>query len=241
MKLVCVLAVHNEEAYLPYSLGPLGELGCLVVVVLDRCVDASEKLVKRHLRNVELVFKDSGCWKNSCAEAKSLGCDVAKKFGADLILMTDADVLLDVEAVQKAKCTLESSDYQVVVLPYGQYSLFGSFMSRVSNEAQNLFASLTRKLKIHPVRFGIYLGKADAVRLEDKTSEFDYLQKNVKTTWVPTKSLHLRPRLDVLSQMEHGVARTEMSQHNLMKALIFSISTFQPFTLAGYLKAKMKK
>jgi len=147
MNLVCVLAVHNEEKYLPYSLGSLRELGCLVVVVLDRCVDSSEKLVRRHLRNVEVVFKRDTLWRNPCAEAKWLGCEVAKELGANLILMSDADVLLDVEAIQKAKCVLESSGYEIVVFPYKQYSLYGSFLSRVSNQIQNLFGFVSRKLK----------------------------------------------------------------------------------------------
>jgi len=240
-KLVCVLAVHNEEKYLPYSLGPLGELGCLVVVVLDRCVDASEKLVRRHLRNVELVFKDGNCWRNPCAEAKSLGCDVAKKLGADLILMADADVLLDVEAVQKAKRVSESSRYEIVVLPYRQYSLYGSFLSRILNQVQNLFGFVSRKLKIQPVRFGVYLGKANVVCLEDFASEYDVLQQKARTTWVHSKGLHLRPRLDIRSQMAHGLARAKRPQYSWLKVILFSLFTFQPFTLVGYLKAKTKQ
>jgi len=241
MKLVCVLAVYNEENYLPYSLGPLRKLGCLVVVVLDRCVDSSEKLVRRHLRNIELVFKDGNCWGNACAEAKSLGCDVAKKLGADLILMVDADVLLDVEALQKGKRILESSKYDIVVLPYKQYSLYGSFLSKILNQIQNLFGFVSRKLKIQPVRSGIYVGKAHAVCLEDFMSEYDVLQQKTRTTWLYSKGLHLRPRLDIRSQMAHGLARAKRPQYSWLKVIIFSLFTFQPFTVVGYLKAKTKK
>jgi len=240
-KLVCVLAVHNEENYLPYSLMPIKELNSQTVVVLDRCVDSSEKLVRRHIENAELVFKEDSHWKNPCAEAKSLGCNVAKKLGADLILVTDADVLLDVKAVQKARTLLQSSDYQIIALPYRAYSLYGSFMSRILNEIQNLFAFVGRRLQIHPGRFGVYVGKANAICLEDFASEYDVLQQNVRTTWIHSKGLHLRPRLDIQSQIKHGVARAKRPQYSWLKVLIFSLFTFQPFTLVGYLKGKMKK
>jgi len=241
-KLVCVLAVHNEEEYLPYSLGPLRELGCLVVAVLDRCVDSSGKLIKRYVENVEVVFKETASWKNSyAAEAKNLGCDVAKELGADMILMTDADVLLDVDAVQKARSILASSNNQIVVLPYWQYSLFASPISRILNGIQNLFASINRKLKIHPVCFGVYVGEADVMCLEDVPSEYDVLQHKVRTTWINTKGLHLRPRLNVASQIKRGEARATRPKYTLLKVMISSLFILQPFVLVGYLKAKIKK
>lgn len=219
----------------------LRQLNCQTVAVLDRCTDASGKLIRQHLKNVEMIFKEAGCWNNACAEAKSVGCDVAKELGADLILIADADILLDVEAIQKAKLILESSDCQVVVLPYWQYSLYGSTLSKISNQIQNLFAFIGRRLKIHPVRFGLYIGKADAINIDDVPSEYDNLQEKVKTIWVPTKSLHLRPRLDIENQIKHGMARAERPQYSWLRVIVFSLFTFQPFTLVGYLQAKMKR
>ena len=241
MKLVCVLAVHNEEDYLPYSLPSIRELDSQVVVVLDRCVDSSEKIIRRHIKNTHFVLKQSSCWKDSCSEAKSLGCNVARELGANLILITDADVLLDVNAVQKAQTILSSSDCQLVVLPYWQYSLYGSFLSKLANKIQNLFARINRKMKIHPVRFGIYVGKADILYLDDTPSQFSFLQEKVRTRWIHTKSLHLRPRLDIASQIQHGRARARLPQYSWLKVILFSIFTFQPFTLVGYLKGKMGK
>ena len=188
----------------------------------------------------DIVFKNHNVWKNPCAEAKNWACERAKELGCDLILMTDADVLLDVECVEKAKSLLDSSN-QIVVLPYSQYSLFSSFMSKVSNQIQNLFASLNRRLKIQPIRFGVYIGKADVISLEDCLSEYDRLQQKVKTTWIPTKNLHLRPRIDIKSQIAHGIARANLHQYSWLKVIIFSVFTFQPFTLIGYWKGKMKK
>jgi len=241
MKLFCVLAVHNEQKYLPYTLESLKKLDCPVVVVLDRCLDSSENLIKRHIQKVKFVFKDVSHWKNSCAEAKSLGCDIAKKLGANLILITDADISLDVEAIQKAKRILESSKYDIIVLPYKQYSLYGSFMSRISNQIQNLFTSINRKLRMQPIRFGIYIGKANSINLEDFVSEYDVLQQKVSTTWIQSKNLHLRPKLDIASQIKRGIARQQLPQYTWLKMLISSLFTFQPFTLVGYFKGKTKK
>ena len=240
-KLVCVLAVHNEENYLPYSLAAINELDNQIVVVLDRCTDSSEKLIRRHVKNANVVLKERGSWKNPCAEAKSLGCDLAKELGADMILVTDADVLLDINAVQKTKSLLASSNHQIVALPYRQYSLYGSPISRILNEIQNLFGFVNRKLKIHPVRFGIYVGRANVIHLADAPSEYDVLQQKAKTVWIPTKSLHLRPRMGIESQIDHGLARAKLPQYSWLKVMLFSVFTFQPFTVVGYLKGKMKR
>jgi len=100
---------------------------------------------------------------------------------------------------------------------------------------------VSRKLRIQPVRYGVYMGKANAVCLEDSASEYDVLQQKTRTTWIRSKGLHLRPRLDVRSQMAHGLARARRPQYSWLKVIIFSLFTFQPFTVVGYLKAKTKK
>lgn len=238
-KLFCVLVMHNEEKFLPYSIPSLLELGCMVVVVLDRCTDSSEAFIRQHLKKVDFVFKDSVCWVNSCAEAKQLGCARAKELGADYILVSDADIMLDTIALQKAVSILESSDYQIIVLSYWQYSLFGSLFNRIANKTQNLFALVTRRFGFHPVRFGLYIGKADAINIEDVPSEYDVLQEKAKTMWLQTKSLHLRPRFDRESQLHRGYARAGLPQYNLFKVILTSFLLLQPFTLAGYLKRKI--
>lgn len=157
--LCCVLAVHNEEKYLPYSLQSISDLGCKVVVVLDRCSDSSETIVNHCLSNAEIFCKQRSEWSYSCAEAKRVGCEIAKKMGAKIILMSDADVIIDVHAVKKGLELI--SVFGCVAFGYKQYSLFGSVFLRIVDEIQNLFNNVSHKLGVHPLKSGIYLVRAE--------------------------------------------------------------------------------
>lgn len=237
-KIVCVLVVHNEENYLPYSIPSLVELGCKVVVILDRCNDSSEGYIRTYLRNSSIFIKVESKWDNSLAEAKSVGCDIAKILGADLILMSDADIELDVDEVKKA--IRLTSDFPILVLTYKDYSLFGSAFFRIIDEAHNLFGRIVRKLGIQPVRFGIYIVRAENAYIEDKESEYDYLQQKNKTTWVATKTRHLRPRWNISSQIHRGICRARLPQYSFLKLAFNSFLLFQPFTIVGFMKEKFR-
>lgn len=236
-KLFCVLAIHNEEKYLPYSLQPLLELGCRIVVVLDRCSDSSELIIRRKLPHAIIFAKQHSTWNYYGAETKKTGCDIAKRMGAKLILISDADVILDVDAVKRAlKLTLT---YPCVVFSYRQYSLFGSVFHRIIDEIHNMFSKLVHEIGTQPVRYGIYIIRAENSFIEDRVSEYDYLQQKLRTTWVLTNTLHLRPRWDIANQMNRGVSKARLPQYNLLKVIITSFLLFQPFTLVGYLKWKI--
>jgi glycosyltransferase involved in cell wall biosynthesis len=45
----CVISVHNEEKYLPYSLKPLLLTDFEIIFVLARCTDSSEKIIQKFM------------------------------------------------------------------------------------------------------------------------------------------------------------------------------------------------
>lgn len=230
------MPVHNEELFLPYSLPSLKELNCKVVIVLDRCSDSSEYIIKHYLSNAIVHVKQQFDRRFSMSESKNIGCKIARQNGAKTILISDADIVLDVEAVKKALSLVSSS---FVVLAYKQYSLFGSAFSHIVDELHNFYCIVVRKFKIHPVRTGIFVGLADRMFFEDEDEEYDYLQQKHKTVWIKTNSLHLRPRWNSQEQVRRGLRRANLPQYNLFKVILSSFFVLQPLIVAGYLKEKM--
>jgi len=241
----CLLTIQDEEDFLPYSIPSLVQLqqsGFKLIIVLDRCSDSSAILIKTWLPQAIVHVKTSNKRKFGISEVKSIGYDVAREHGAKILLVTDADIVVDAKAVQQAVFMLKSTNYQVIVLSYSQYPLFGSILTKTICNLQNLIIRVIRALKIHPVRGGFYVGKLDFMKLdEDVDSEYNSLQDKCKTTWITTSSIHLRPRMDIASQLKRGVARAELPQYSLSKIIISSAMTFQPFLFVGYLKEKLRR
>lgn len=236
----CVLAIHNEEEYLKYSipslkLCPIDQL----VAVIDRCNDRSESMIKSFWSTEALiVHKCTANWSNSCAESKSIGCGYADK---PILLVTDADLILDYASVVKAKNLLENrNDIDLVCLTYHQYSLKGSIFSRIVDEVSNFVWRITRRLKLMPVRSGIYLVRTSLARQADNMSEYDNLQQKLRTTYVETKSKHLRPRYNKEAQLSRGMSRAKLPQYSFLKIILSSVIELQFFTLKGYLQARTK-
>ena len=233
-----ILAVHNEEEYLPYSLASLKDCDVdRLILVFDRCSDGSSRVVStswtRPVLAIHREFK--GSWRNSCAEAKAVGLNHAD---SDFVFMTDADLSVDCVALREAKVLLEHDLFEVVFLVYRQYSLFGSWTQRVRDEWINLLNILIRRLKIHPTRTGVYLVRNDSIYLTDHPSEYDEATRQLRSTFIRSRSLHLRPRYDVASQKARGRARAIMPHYGLVKVLLSSLIDFQPFMFVGYLEAR---
>src|SRR4030042_3186806 len=85
-----VMAIHNEEAYLPISLkslktSPIAEL----IVILDRCTDDSEIIVKSEFPNANVIKKEKVKWENSYAENLQIGLEHSN---GELVCIHDADI-----------------------------------------------------------------------------------------------------------------------------------------------------
>lgn len=95
LKISGVMPVHNEQEYLPYSLGglkgaPLDEL----VVVLDRCTDNSERIITRFKPNypVRVYPKTWQKWQSKIAETFEYGFSLAS---GDVLYGLAADCVCD--------------------------------------------------------------------------------------------------------------------------------------------------
>jgi len=230
----CVVAVHNEEKFLPYSLLNITDaVFDDVIFVLDRCTDDSEKLVKGVMdKRFVLYHKNRQDWKEACAESKNVGCSLAM---GELLMISDADVILDIGAVKEAIELVAKKEIDAVVFTYRQYSLFGTILSRIKDEWINLLWMLIRKSGFQPIRSGIYMIKKELAVIPDLAGEYDYLQQQLRTFPIQTKTLHLRPRRSREAQIQRGRVRACLPQYTKLKMLIMSILQLEPYLFAGFL------
>jgi hypothetical protein len=88
-----VVPVHNEERYLTESLSALKKFEVKeVIVILDRCTDGSEAVVRKVLPDAVIIKKDTPKWRNSYAENLQIGLENAS---GSLVCVHDADIRCD--------------------------------------------------------------------------------------------------------------------------------------------------
>jgi len=83
------MAVHNEEKYLPRSLNCLKNEGVRLIVILDKCTDNSENIIKNIFPEAMLINKIEKKWENSYAENLQIGYEMSV---GDYIGIFDADI-----------------------------------------------------------------------------------------------------------------------------------------------------
>ena len=94
-KISVVVAVHNEEEYLPYCIAGLVRSQVYeVIFVLDRCSDRSLKIIESvsfpfKVRVIEIKKKQ---WKSPTAEPAAVGCRAAD---GDIVYVINCDVYVD--------------------------------------------------------------------------------------------------------------------------------------------------
>jgi glycosyltransferase involved in cell wall biosynthesis len=79
-KVPIIIPIHNEEKYLPDSLGSLRKFRVKeIIAILDRCTDRSEAIVKEEMiPNAIIIKKDITKWRNSYAKNLQIGYEHAK-------------------------------------------------------------------------------------------------------------------------------------------------------------------
>lgn len=235
--LSCVVAVHNEEKYLPYSLTNISNsVFDEIIFVLDRCTDASEKIVKTIRDNrFYLLHKNQQTWNEGCAESKNMGCLYAI---GELLMISDADVILDIVAVRKAVEYLKKRDIDAIIFTYRQYSIFGTVLDRIKDEWMNILWKLIRKCGLQPPRSGIYMIKKKVANIPDLPNEYDNIQQKLRIIPISTKTLHLRPRRSPNELFQRGRLRAQLPQYSKLKIFIMSILQFEPNLFVGFLRGK---
>jgi len=85
-----IMPVHNEADYLPISLEIFKEPSISeLIVILDRCTDNSEVIVRKNFPDARIIKKQRCKWRNSYAENLQLGF---KNASGDIICIHDADI-----------------------------------------------------------------------------------------------------------------------------------------------------
>lgn len=239
IELNVVMAIHNEERYLPYSLNRLKDAPLdLIVFVLDRCNDKSEAIVrafKPKFRKI-VVIKQWNEWKNPASETFAFGTEFCD---GDVVFHVGGDFLVDFKMFNKD--LWKDEDVGIVSFRYDHYQLFEG--SRLHCFYENAVMRIFEKLGFGKLR-GCYPSGAygfrreiwQRIKLKDVPSDYDRFIRDVeelmikgseKTAlqyddfldrvkhryqhlYVKTKSLHLRAGLTKSRQYLQGVSRVYM-------------------------------
>lgn len=242
-----VIPVHNEEAYLPYSLpsfkaieGDVDEF----IFVLDNCTDRSEEIIRRALPQAKILIKTGHKWRFFAAESFQYGFDRAS---GDIILAAGADLILDPKIPRIIRKIFIDPSVGTVCFRYLNFDLF-SLKMRIHGHYENIYKTLIQKFRREARHTGFYAFRRKMMMeiggLADIVSEYDeYCRRAEKHGWkviyVPyTKTLHLRPGLSSKKQYIQGTARATLPSYNLFKTAIHSFIHFKPYLLVGFIHAR---
>ena len=247
MRLSLTMPVHNEAAYLPYSLASIRRIQPQlheVIITLDRCTDDSERLIRKWLPSAKLQTLTEHRWQHPTAEAFQQGYDQAT---GDIILATGADDILDVKMpaiIQDAfnDETLGSLSFRIYNM-----DLF-SVRLRLHGYYVNLLRSMLQHVRKEARHSGLYAFRRAMMRdiggLADVASEYDEYcirmrQAGWKVAYEPsTNIVNLRATLTAQKQRYQGTAYYWLPQYNFVKVWLHSLLHLKPHVVAGYLDAK---
>jgi len=245
VKISGVMAVHNEAAYLWYSLPALRGLPFdELIFVLDRCTDESEEVVRRlGPEGSEIVFKEEQRWVFTRAgESFQMGFDRARN---DVVFALGADLVLTRRAFDVAVDLMADPEVGSVFFGFTQRS-FRGIRRRIHEEYINFLKRyLLDRFSPYKMLFttGVYCFRRSLVRLRDVPAEYDDLhaqvrEKGHKAVYVPDAGIiHLRAGLSREKQIWHGRVRAKLHEP-LVKVALHSIINLKPWTLITYLRCR---
>jgi len=247
MKISVVMPVHNEEAYLPYSLPSLKRIEhyfCEVIFVLDNCTDKSKTIIQKHFPEATIYEKQEHKWNFYAAEAFQYGFDRAS---GDIIWALAADLIFDPVIPNIIKNVFADEKIGTVCFRYLNYDLFNHW-NMVKGSYDNVYKTIMQYFRREARHTGVYAFRRQMMLeiggLADIVSEYDEFCRRVtkngwKLVYVPsTHLLHLRPGLTAKKQYMQGVARFYLPSYNLSKTLLHSFVHLKPYLITGYLHAK---
>jgi len=234
-----VMPVHNEEQYLPYSLASL--LQCPIdelVVVLDRCTDKSEEIIKKTTfpYKVKIVWKDYQKWRCPTAEVFEVGFQHST---GDLLYTMAADMYVDPAQFNPQ----HFNDADIIAFFYYNLDLhhykvrqwYLNFLKKHLNIARLWKGKLAKQSGHMAFRRKVW----ETLHLRDVPSEYDDLQKRAlqhgfRYKFVENvKNLHLRVGLRKDRQMLQGMSRAQRGVHPFM-VLGHSLVQLKPYVWVSY-------
>lgn len=240
-----VIPIHNEEANLVYSLPSVLKLNpAETILIFDRCTDNSvgvaEAIVDRFNvgAKVKHFFIRYRCdWANRVAFVRRKGFLAASN---NIVLSTDADIILDPQTRWGARM-FRNRCVALVKLGCCDYPL----------NIHGLLASFAAKW--HTRFFGPYFFRRDLwLETEDqdmvKTVEMGEeahlwlsLLKTYKARFLPTKTLHLRPREMHDRNFLKGRYYWRVVKQNVLVTLLTAYVMLRPSLMAGYIYERLKR
>jgi len=251
MKLSGVLLVHNDERYLPYSLGsllaaPLDEL----VIVLDRCADKSEKIVRtfKPKYSAKILIKDWNEWKNPIAETANFGFSQAN---GDIVYALQADVYHDIlmfdkdfyECFDMVNYRVESWDLDTPLIKTTYEKMLDTAYRMIRTETDVWESGVfgTKKSVWEKFKF------KDSVSCYGEHTQFmDYKTEIEKAGYsyyynLGTRNLHLKEKIFTKSaQLGQGKGRAILG-YPYYRVMLHSFLHMKPHVFVGYVKEKRRK
>ena len=238
-----VMAIHNEMLLLPYALNclkdaPLDEL----VVVLDRCTDRSEEIIRMFKPKypLKIYYKTWRNWQNPVAEVFEYGFSLAK---GDILYGLSADCTYDKKTFDKKPF----KNYALVSYRCDQRDLHTSFF----RQNYEIFLRIIFQKLVAEVWRGFFATKKEVwqqLHFRDTKSEYgehtqfvDYRNRLLEAGYKhfhdeSTRNTHLRGAITKERQLREGKGRRTQG-YPLWRVLLHSILHLKPYVLVGYLNA----
>jgi glycosyltransferase involved in cell wall biosynthesis len=243
MDVSVIMAIYNEERYLPYSLSALSKSDFKeFIVILDRCTDNSENIVRKFFPEARIIRKNKQMWKNSYAENLQLGFNNSE---SDLICIHDADIKsppnflnILIEHIKDPVVSVSSMIQTDKNVSF--FNLLYYYWEKTYN-----FAPLGREPRggVRLIKYNCLkeIGGFKDVEAPDTQLDLDLRQLGYKTKIVNgVICLHLRKfsfKKAINSQILSGKMRRKINMSPL-RVLAHSIIRLRPFVIYGYLFKK---
>jgi glycosyltransferase involved in cell wall biosynthesis len=242
-----IMAVHNEEEYLPISLESLKKFREIkeIIVILDRCTDSSEAIVKEKLPNAKIIKKEHCRWKNSYAENLQIGYKCST---GGIICIHDADIKCDnpeffkilvmklkgnVASVSPVIRTCKGAGFLNLLTYYWEKT---RWMAPLGEKPRGGLRLIRRECLEKIGGFRDVLAPDTQLDVDLKRAGYASILCKEVYAW------HLRKitlRRAISAQINAGRARRELHQP-LWLVLGHSVLRMRPFVLYGYLKGEKK-
>ena len=237
MKFSVVLPVHNEEDMLKRTFNTILDLKPNeVVVILDRCNDKSELVIKalmqRSNANLKLIkVQAKSNWKIHLNFLYDLGI---RSSSNDVILLTQADIALD----PRIRDHIIKAEREILFFGYIPYLGWSSLITYAQFRLPYKYRS-TGLIAFNRNLYYKYLSLDDTYVLFDTQIIMKTRAYGLPFRFIMTKSWNLRPY--VRSKLyELGLTRCILGD-NVMKILMISLARIQPEIFVGYVWCKLRK
>jgi glycosyltransferase involved in cell wall biosynthesis len=250
MNISLVIPIHNEAAYLPYSLASLPSLDIKeLIVIFDRCfTDASIEIFYNwivHCREHRPLFfpvydfyKIKQKWRCPTAELFEYGFQKAR---GEWLLMGAADLVYN-ESMFNPEFF---KDVDIVNFHYLNLDLYSRYRFRqhYMNFAKKYFTFKRRRSGVMAIKRSVW----EKLHFTDSPSEYDSLfdralRKGFKGRYVfPSKPiLHLRCGLSKQRQYLQGMSRASRNR-NPIPTFIHSLLFAKPYLFTAYMMERRYK